>query len=60
MSGEPYEYEEVYELATHHVTHGIKAYEIRETPERYVLIFSYWAINELFDLIPEDWFHSTK
>lgn len=60
VPGEPYEYEEVYELATHHITHGIKAYEIRESPERFVLAFSYWDSNELFDLIPEEGDHSTK
>ena len=53
VPGEPYEYQEVYELATHHINHGVKAYGIRENPEKYVLAFSYWDSNELFDLIPE-------
>ena len=60
VPGEPYEYEEVYELATHHITHGVKAYEIREKPGDYVLAFSYWDSNELFDLIPEEGGHSAK
>jgi len=59
VPGEPYEYKEVYELATHHITHGVKAYEIRENPGDYVLAFSYWDSNELFDLIPEG-DHSAK
>ncbi len=59
VPGEPYEYKEVYDLATHHITHGVKAYEIRENPEDYVLAFSYWDSNELFDLIPEG-DHSAK
>jgi ribonuclease J len=58
--GEPYKYQEVYDLATHHVEHGIKAYEIRKNPDKYVLMFSYWDANELFDLIPEKQPHRTK
>jgi len=45
-------YQEVYNLATHHLFHGIKSYEIRENPQNYVVMFSYWDSNELFDLIP--------
>jgi len=52
-AGEPYDYKEIYDLATHHLKNGIKAYEIRENPEKYVLMFSYWDANELFDLIPQ-------
>jgi ribonuclease J len=51
---EPYDYKVVYDLATHHLDNGIRAYEIRENPEKYVLMFSYWDANELFDLIPRD------
>jgi len=51
---EPYDYKELYELATHHLDNGIRAYEIRENPNKYVLMFSYWDANELFDLIPRD------
>jgi ribonuclease J len=51
---EPYDYQEIYDLATHHLTNGIRAYQIRENPEKYVLMFTYWDANELFDLIPED------
>ena len=49
--GEPYDYQELYSLATHHVENGVKAYQIRQKPEQYVLMFSYWDANELFDLI---------
>jgi len=50
--GEPYDYQELYSLATHHLENGVKAYQIRQTPNHYVLMFSYWDANELFDLIP--------
>ena len=52
IDGTPYVYKKAYDLATHHLKHGIKAYEIRSNPEKYVLLFSYWDANELFDLIP--------
>ena len=58
--GKPYEFQEVYQLATHHLDQGIKAYEIRQSPEKYVLMFSYWDSNELFDLIPENKPHKTR
>lgn len=51
---EPYDYQDIYDLATHHLYNGIRAYEIRENPEKYVLMFSYWDANELFDLVPRD------
>jgi ribonuclease J len=60
VPGQTYEYQEVYDLATHHLEHGIKAYEIRSNPSNYVLMFSYWDSNELFDLIPETTEHKTK
>ena len=50
--GEPYDFKEVYDLATHHLNNGVRAYEIRDNLEKYVLMFSYWDANELFDLIP--------
>ena len=50
-NGEPYDYQELYSLATHHAENGVKAYQIRQKPEQYVLMFSYWDANELFDLI---------
>jgi hypothetical protein len=50
----PYVYKNVYDLAIHHLEHGIKAYEIRDNPEKYILMFSYWNANELFDLIPRE------
>lgn len=49
--GEPYDYQELYKLATHHLENGVRAYQIRQKPEQYVLMFSYWDANELFDLI---------
>jgi ribonuclease J len=52
--GAPPELLETYELATHHLNHGVKAYEIRENPGDYVLMFSDLDVNELFDLIPDD------
>lgn len=60
VPGEPYEYQEVYDLATHHLTHGVRAYEIRDNPSHYVLMFSYWDSNELFDLIPAHGEHGTR
>lgn len=61
VDGEPYEFQEVYDLAVHHLNNGMKAYEIRENPKDYVLMFSYWDSNELFDLIPHgDSDHKTK
>jgi ribonuclease J len=48
--GEPYDYQDLYSLATHHLDNGIRAYEIRQSPAEYVLMFSYWDANELFDL----------
>ena len=57
--GELYDYKELYELATHHLDNGVRAYQIRQNPEQYVLMFSYWDANELFDLIPLDSNHKT-
>jgi ribonuclease J len=58
-AGQPYDYKEVYALATHHLDNGVRAYEIRSNPQRYVLMFSYWDANELFDLIPLNDDHKT-
>ena len=58
--GEPYDYKELYELATHHLDNGVRAYQIRENPKQYVLMFSYWDANELFDLIPLGSNHKTS
>ncbi len=58
--GQPYDYKELYELATHHLDNGVRAYQIRETPKQYVLMFSYWDANELFDLIPLGSNHKTS
>lgn len=44
----------IWELATYHLKKGIKAYEVRSSPEKYVLMFSFWDVNELFDLSSED------
>ena len=57
---EPYDYKELYELATHHLDSGVRAYQIRQSPKQYVLMFSYWDANELFDLIPLDSNHKTR
>jgi len=48
--GQPYNYKELYDLATHHLDNGVRAYQIREKLSQYVLMFSYWDANELFDL----------
>ena len=58
--GQPYDYKELYELATHHLDNGVRAYQIRENPMFYVLMFSYWDANELFDLIPLGGGHKTR
>jgi ribonuclease J len=49
---EAFDYKELYQLATHHLENGVRAYQIRANPEKYVLMFAYWDSNELFDLIP--------
>jgi ribonuclease J len=58
--GQPYDYKELYELATHHLENGARAYQIREKPNQYVLMFSYWDANELFDLIALGSNHKTR
>jgi ribonuclease J len=57
---EPYDFQELYSLATHHLDNGVRAYQIRQSPGQYVLMFSYWDANELFDLIPLDSNHKTR
>jgi len=57
---EPYDYGELYTLATHHLGNGVRAYQIRKNPQQYVLMFAFWDANELFDLIPLDSDHQTK
>ena len=47
---ESYDYKELYELATHHLDNAARAYQIRKNPQQYVLMFSYFDANELFDL----------
>jgi len=39
-----------WELAMDHIMNGITAYEIRRSPEDYVLMINFWRMNELFDL----------
>jgi ribonuclease J len=58
--GEPYSYKEIYSLATAHLDHGVRAYQIRQTPQQYVLMFSFWDANELFDLTPQDGNYKTR
>jgi ribonuclease J len=50
----PKEITNTWELATHHLEHGVRAYKIREKPKDYVLMFTAMDVNELFDLIPTD------
>jgi ribonuclease J len=57
---EPYDYKELYALATHHLDNGVRAYQIRQSANQYVLMFSYWDANELFDLIPIDSGHKAR
>jgi ribonuclease J len=59
-SEEAYDYKEIYSIATHHLENGVKAYQIRKQPKQYVLMFSFWDANELFDLIPRDGKHNTR
>jgi ribonuclease J len=59
-NNQPYDYQEILELATHHLDNGVKAYQIRQNPKQYVLMFSYWDANELFDLIPIGGDHKTR
>ena len=54
------DYKEVYDLATHHLSNGVRAYQIRANPKDYVAMFSFWDLNELFDLLPIDSKHSTR
>jgi ribonuclease J len=58
--GEPYDYHDLYSLATHHLDNGVKAFQIRQSPKEYILMFSYWDANELFDLISLDGNHKTS
>lgn len=58
--GEPYDYKEIYTLAMAHLNNGVKAYQIRQNPKHYVLMFSFWDANELFDLIPQEGNHKTR
>ena len=58
--GELETYKEIYSLATHHLDNGVRAYQIRRHPEQYVLMFSFWDANELFDLVPLDSSHKTR
>jgi ribonuclease J len=58
--GESYDYKEIYSLATDHLDNGVRAYQIRQHPKNYVLMFSFWDANELFDLIPLNGNHETR
>jgi mRNA degradation ribonuclease J1/J2 len=58
--GEPYDYQDLYSLATHHLENGVRAFQIRQSSTEYVLMFSYWDANELFDIIPLDTSHKTR
>jgi ribonuclease J len=54
------DYKEVYDLATHHLSNGVRAYQIRDRPKNFVVMFSFWDLNELFDLVPMDSEHNTR
>ncbi len=58
--GEPYDYQDLYSIATHHLDNGVRAFQIRQSPKEYVLMFSYWDANELFDLIAFESNHKTR
>ncbi|MCL2135772.1 MAG: hypothetical protein FWH37_09575 [Candidatus Bathyarchaeota archaeon] len=60
INDESCNYQEIYDLALHHLKHGIRAYQIRQNPQQYVLMFSFWDANELFDLIPLNVIHDTR
>jgi ribonuclease J len=57
---ERYDYKELYELAIHHLENGVRAYQIRQNPMEYVLMFSYWDANELFDITPIESTYKTR
>jgi len=54
------DYEDACALAPKHLKHVVRAYEIRQNPKQYVLMFSFWDANELFDLIPSEGNHDTR
>lgn len=54
------DYKEVYDLAVNHLSNGVRAYQIRANPKDYVVMFSFWDLNELFDLLPIDSKHNTR
>jgi ribonuclease J len=58
--GQAYDYKEIYGLATAHLENGVRAYQIRQNPKQYVLMFSFWDANELFDLITREASHKTR
>jgi len=41
-------------LAVHHIENGVTSYAIRENSDKYILMFSFWDANGLFDLSNED------
>jgi ribonuclease J len=58
--GQAYDYKEIYSLAIAHLDSGVRAYQIRRNPSGYVLMFSFWDANELFDLLPAEGNHKTR
>ncbi|HME53486.1 MAG TPA: MBL fold metallo-hydrolase RNA specificity domain-containing protein [Candidatus Lokiarchaeia archaeon] len=42
-----------WEWAMHHYNKGIRAYKVRSNPSEYAMLFSFWDLNELFDLSDE-------
>jgi ribonuclease J len=39
-----------WDWATHHLVHGVRAYQVRAAPRKFALMCSFWDLNELFDL----------
>ncbi len=48
------EEERAWALAVDHIENGISAFEIRDSPEKYVLMINFWRMNELFDLCDDE------
>ncbi len=44
------EEELAWSLAVDHIENGVPAFEIKDSPEKYVLMINFWRMNELFDL----------
>ncbi|MBI2252439.1 MAG: hypothetical protein HYU63_06860, partial [Armatimonadetes bacterium] len=47
-------YEEFLKPALAHFYEGIKAFHIKENPQKYILMLNFFELNELFDLKPQE------